>query len=93
MADETLTITLDPDLAERVRKQVESGAFANAAEVVRAAVDAFERTPGEAFGGRSADEVRALVEEADRDSTTYTADEVKARLRAHVAELSAALKK
>lgn len=85
MADETLTITLEPELAARLREKIDSGI--DAAEILRAGLERFEAPliPE----GWTIEEVRAAIEEADREGGEYTLEEVESFLDEKRKELEA----
>lgn len=72
-----------PDIAQRVRAQIESGQLETEAEVLRAAIDTLERRQ------RGLESLRDMVREADEDIAAgrvgrFDADETKRAVKERV---------
>lgn len=72
-----------PDIAQRVRAQIESGQFETEAEVLRAAIDTLERRQ------RGLESLRDMVREADEDIAAgrvgrFDGDETKRAVKERV---------
>lgn len=86
--DAPLTITLEGDLAARVRSLVESGEFASPLELIRAAMEALKAA--EEIRGWSDDEIRTMVRESDVEGgevpATQAVKNMKSALRARMSQ-------
>ncbi len=84
---ETLTIVVDDETAAKIRELVESGAYPDAAEILRASIDALG--PLQAPYGWTDEDVRAAVEESDREGGEMTVDEAMDSIRSELRTLYA----
>ena len=85
---EKISVTITSTMAKDIRDKVESGAYASASEVVRAAIRALQRDDEEHAERIEAIKARLRASLDDR-SVTYSNeevfDEIRARLRAKAA--------
>jgi antitoxin ParD1/3/4 len=75
MHSEKLSISLPADMAQMVRKKVESGGYSSNSEVIREALRAWQAR--EAERERRLDEVRKAIDEAINDPVEYSGDEIR----------------
>ena len=80
MNAEKLSITLPADMAQRVRRRVETGSYSSNSEVIREALRLFEDRQAEREQRLAA--IRAKIDEAADDPRSVTDDELGQRLQA-----------
>ena len=81
-----MVINLDPVLKARIDRLVEERGYAGAAQLLADALDSLEIDDGPLSDAEIA-EMKTLIDEADADGTSFTADEVRAYLNETFAEL------
>ena len=84
MNAEKLSITLPSDMAQRIRRRVESGSYGSNSEVIREAMRLLEEREADRTG--RLDTIRAKINAAADNPTRLIADEVDAHFARRAAE-------
>jgi antitoxin ParD1/3/4 len=75
MQTEKLSISLSQDMAQMVRRKVESGSYASSSEVISDALRLLQEV--EAERGARLNEIRGKIDEARSDPVRYSSREVR----------------